>query len=291
MKRIAAIDIGTNSTRLLVADVSGGSIKPLETRLRNTRLGQGISGGVLTPAAMERTLDTIDYYQKVAALMGANVVIAAATSAVRDARNRDTFLSMARERLGLNIMVLSGEEEAFLSYQGVLSGLLLDRMLTVVVDVGGGSTELIWHKEGRLAYLSVNAGALRMTEAGANESQITAILGPALAKVRQSPVNGLVGVGGTITTLAAVDQGLSVYDPLHIHGYRLTASAVQHIISKLKSMDIEKRKNVPGLQPERADIIVAGVEIVKTIMEGLGQKQMLVSECSILSGLILEKSK
>ncbi|MDD3652687.1 MAG: Ppx/GppA phosphatase family protein [Desulfotomaculaceae bacterium] len=291
MDRIAAIDIGTNSTRLLVADVSGGNIKTLGTRLSHTRLGEGISGGVLLPVAMERTLEAIGSFLKTALLMGVKRVVAAATSAVRDAENRDIFLGLARERFGLDVKVLSCEEEASLSYRGVLSGLPLDPLTTVVVDVGGGSTELIWNNRGRLECLSVSAGALRTTESGVGECQIAAIFEPALSIVREGQVGYLAGVGGTITTLAAVDQGLTVYDPVRIHGYRLTASAVQRVLTKLKHLSIEDRKKLPGLQPERADIIVAGSDIVKTVLDGLRLKHMLVSECDILSGLILEKSK
>jgi len=291
MVRIAAIDIGTNSTRLLVADVVGESVHTVETKLITTRLGEGIGGGLLLPGAIERTLEAIGCFYDTSLQLGAQRVVAAATSAVRDAANRSAFLELVRQRFGLAVWVLSGQEEAALSYRGVLSGLPVEPQSTVVVDVGGGSTELIWNENGKPACVSVNAGAVRMTGSGWSEPNIADVLKPALDMLRGFPVSCLTGVGGTVTTLAAVDQGLTVYNPLLIHGYCLTAGAIQRIYEMLKSLSIEERKRLPGLQPERADIIVAGVAIVKAVLDGIGLDRLLVSECDILHGLVLEKSK
>jgi len=289
MNRIAAIDIGTNSTRLLVAERCSGGLKAMETRLITTRLGEGMGSGVLLPGAMERTMEAVNSFYQIAQRLGAERVVAAATSAVRDASNRDEFLDGVRRKTGLRVRVLSGEEEAAMSYRGVLSGLTVVPRSTVVVDVGGGSTEFIWNQGGRLRLASVNVGAVRMTEADLGEEEVAARLNPALVEVRRSQIKTLVGVGGTITTLAAIDQGLVQYDPDRVHGYCLSATNVSDILKMLKRMDVEERKQVPGLQPERADIIVAGVTIVKAIMDGLGQGQLLVSECDILYGLVLEE--
>lgn len=289
MNRIAAIDIGTNSTRLLVVESCGGGLKVLETGLSTTRLGEGMGGGVLLPGAMERTMEAINSFYQIAQRLGAERVVAAATSAVRDASNRDEFLDGVRRKTGLRVRVLSGEEEAAMSYRGVLSGLAVVPRSTVVADVGGGSTEFIWNQGGRLRLTSVNVGAVRMTEADLGEEEVAARLSPALVEVRRAQVKTLVGVGGTITTLAAIDQGLVLYDPDRVHGYCLSATNVSDILKVLKRMGVEERKQVPGLQPERADIIVAGVTIVKAIMDGLGQGQLLVSECDILYGLVLEE--
>lgn len=291
MSRIAAIDIGTNSTRLLVADVSGERVQVVETKLITTRLGEGLSERVLLPRAVERTLEAIKFYYLESLRLGAGQVIAAATSAVRDAVNQSMFLGLVRQRLGLEVRVLSGLEEAALSYRGVLSGLPVDPFSTVVVDVGGGSTELIWHENGKPACVSINAGAVRMTSAGWSEKSIAALLKPALEMLRGFPVQHLVGVGGTVTTLAAVDQRLAVYDPALVHGYCLTASAIEYLFNMLQALGVEERKHLPGLQPERADIIVAGVAIVKAVLEGAGMDNLLVSESDILHGLVLEASK
>jgi exopolyphosphatase/guanosine-5'-triphosphate,3'-diphosphate pyrophosphatase len=218
-------------------------------------------------------------------------VVAAATSAVRDAANRASFLDLVKKKFGFAVWVLSGLEEAALSYRGVLSGLPVEPQSTVVVDVGGGSTELIWNENGEPACISVNAGAVRMAGPGWSEPDIADVLKPALDMLRGFPVSCLAGVGGTVTTLAAVDQGLTVYNPMLVHGYCLTAGAVERIFTMLKSLDIEERKRLPGLQPERADIIIAGVAIVKAVLDGIGLDRLLVSECDILHGLVLEKSK
>lgn len=289
MKRIAAIDIGTNSTRLLVAGISGAALKPLETGLITTRLGEGIGAGVLLPAAVERTVEAVSRFRRLAVDRGAERIVAAATSAVRDAANRDEFLDLVRRRTGLPVRVLSGEEEAALSYRGVLSGLAVEPRSTAVVDVGGGSTELIWTEQGRLRLISVNVGAVRATVCGLDGRAIAAALRPALEDVRRSRPETLVGVGGTVTTLAAVDQSLAVYDPERVHGYCLSSGRVKDILERLKGMGLEERKEVPGLQPERADIIVAGIAIVGAVLDGLAVERILVSECDILHGLVLEE--
>lgn len=289
MNRVAAIDIGTNSTRLLVAERSGDGLKALEAKLITTRLGEGIGGGALLPGAMERTAEAVGHFHQTALRLGAERVVAAATSAVRDASNQVEFLDMVKQRAGLPVRVLSGEEEAAMSYRGVLSGLAVEPRSTVVADVGGGSTEFIWMEGERLRLASVNVGAVRMTEAGLDEDEVAAGLIPALEEVLRAQVKNLVGVGGTVTTLAAIDQGLTLYDPERVHGYCLTAGKVDDILKMLAGMDVEERKQVPGLQRERADVIVAGVAIVKTIMGCLGLDRMRVSECDILYGLLLEE--
>lgn len=287
---MAAIDIGTSATRLLVADVSGEKVKTVETKRVTTRLGEGINDRVLLPAAMERTLEAVAACYAVSLSLRAERVVVAATSAVRDAANRSVFLEMVEQRLGLPVQVLSGEEEAFLSCRGVLAGLPgdVDARSVAVTDVGGGSTELIWRDNGRLHCVSVNAGAVRMTGSGWSEERLTEMLAPALKSLREARVNCLAGVGGTVTTLAALEQALPVYDPERIHGYRLTAAAVRRIHTMLQSLSVAERKKLPGLQPDRADIIAAGTAIVKAVLEGSGLPGLIVSECGILHGLLLE---
>ncbi|NPV74479.1 MAG: Ppx/GppA family phosphatase [Pelotomaculum sp.] len=289
LKRVAAIDIGTNSVRLLVAERDGDRLKAVEAGLATTRLGEGIGSGMLLPQAMERTVDAVEGFCRTAMHLQAGRITVAATSAVRDALNRDEFVQMVRQRTGLKVRILSGEEEAALTYRGVLAGLPVEPRATAVVDVGGGSTELIWPREGGLRLVSVNVGAVRMTEAGMDVRKAAALLKPFLEEIKGMPVKCLVGVGGTVTTLAAVDQELAVYDPVRVHGYCLTAPKIEKILAKLEEMTVEERRRVPGLQPERADIIVAGVAIVKAVMEGTGAGRMLVSEYDILYGLVLEE--
>lgn len=289
MRRLAAIDIGTNSTRLLVAEGAGHSIQRIETGLLATRLGEGIMEGLLMPEAMERTAQAVNVFKHTAQNLGAEKIVAAATSAVRDASNQDEFLDLVKKRAGLQLRVLSGEEEAALGYKGVLAGLVVPPRSTVVVDIGGGSTELTWPRSGRLRLSSVNAGAVRMTENGAGEEEIAALLRPPLEEIKSLSFKNLVGVGGTVTTMAAIDQQLTVYDPQRVHGYCLSTGSVDRILNMLQSMDIEERRKVPGLQPERADIIIAGVLILKTVLNGLGLDWVYVSECDMLYGLLLEE--
>ncbi len=289
MRRFAAIDIGTNSTRLLVAEGAGGVIKRIETGLATTRLGEGIAGGLLLREAMERTVQAVRVFKQTALNLGAEKVVAAATSAVRDASNQSEFMKLVKKEAGLQLRVLSGEEEAALSYSGVLAGLVVPQHSTVVLDIGGGSTELTWQQADRLRLVSVNAGAVRMTETGAGEAEISDLLRPVLAEIKSLSLKNLVGVGGTVTTLAAIDQQLAVYDPERVHGYCLSAGSVDRILNMLKDMDIKERRKVPGLQPERADIIVAGVVILKTVLSGLGLSWMYVSECDMLYGLLLKE--
>ncbi len=289
MKRVAAIDIGTNSTRLLVAEGTGGVIKRIETGLTTTRLGEGIAGGLLLREAMERTVQAVRVFKQTALNLGVEKVVAAATSAVRDASNQSEFMELVEKRAGLQLRVLSGEEEAALSYRGVLAGLVAPPHSTVVLDIGGGSTELTWQQSGGLRLVSVNAGAVRMTETGVGEEEISELLRPALEEIKSLSLKNLVGVGGTVTTLAAIDQRLAVYDPERVHGYCLSAGSVERILNMLKDMDIKERKKVPGMQPERADIIVAGIFILKTVLNGLDLSWMYVSECDMLYGLLLEE--
>lgn len=289
MKRVASIDIGTNSTRLLVAEYTGEHLNRIETGLITTRLGKGMAGGKLLLETMQSTADAVGLFYQKALDLGAGAVTAAATSAVRDASNKADFLELVKKRTGLTVRVLSGEEEAALSWRGVLSGLPVEPAATLVIDIGGGSTEFIWMRGARLNLVSVNAGAVRLTAAGADEAVTYNILRPALEEVGRCAPACLVGVGGTVTTLAAIDQQLALYDPDRVHGYNLSLMSVQRILKMLKGMEVAERRKVPGLQPARADIIVAGVHIAVMIMEKLGLASMLVSECDILYGLVLEE--
>ncbi len=289
MGRVAVIDIGTNSSRLLVAERSGDGLTVLESGLISTRLGEEIDRGILLPGAMQRTAEAVGEFYQTARRLEAERVVAVATSAVRDAANKEIFLDLIRQTAGLRVRVLSGQDEAALSYRGVLAGLAVEPRSTVVVDVGGGSTELIWTQDGRLRLASVNVGAVRATGAGLGVKKIAGCLKPVLTKIKSPRPIGLVGVGGTVTTLAAIDRGLVYYDPAMVHGYCLKAGNVRRILKMLKCMGLEERKHVPGLQPERADVIVAGIIIVKSVIEGLGLQQMLVSDYDILYGLALEE--
>lgn len=289
MRRVGAIDIGTNSTRLLVAEEAGGHLKLVATDLAITRLGEGVGNGALLPPAMERTAVVVDSFFQKARLLGAEPVVAVATSAVRDAANRADFLKLVRERTGLKVRVLSGAEEASYSYHGVMSGFPLEHGSTAVLDIGGGSTEFSWQEPERLCTVSVDMGAVRLTLSGLSRMQVAAVFSPHLYRVRRAEVVNLVGVGGTITTLAAIKQEMAVYQPELVHGYRLSLHDVTDILQRLSRMELTERRKIKGLQPERADIIVAGVTILAVVMEGLGIDHLVVSEYDLLHGLVGEE--
>lgn len=292
MERVAVIDIGTNSTRLLVAGVTAeGEVVPLHADLKTTRLGQGIGGGMLLPEAVSRTVDAIADMQSQAREKSASLVVAAATSAVRDAGNREWFLDQVYRKTGISVRVLEGQEEAFLSYLGVASGLGKDPASAVIVDIGGGSTEFTWSSDGRVFCRSVNAGAVRMTEGGHNDREIHEIMRETLEEVRRVRPQKLIGVGGTVTTLAAMDMALEVYDRSRVHGYDLSITGVRGMLDKLVLAGPGGRKGIPGLQPARADIIVAGVRILLVVMGGLEFDRIKVSEADLMYGLALKAVK
>lgn len=286
---IAAIDIGTNSTRLLVGEIEvKNGLKILERGLITTRIGQGPgSNGKLSDKGMERTLRALQEFAKVIKSYPVEMVKVVATSAVRDAGNRDQFLQMVKGDLGWDVEVLPGSREAWLSYLGVTRALFLP-VNSLVIDVGGGSTEAIWLQEGEVHTFSVNAGAVRMTDGGYNRKEIHHILEPLLDLVWKIKPKTAIGVGGTVTTLAAIDQQLTIYNPEKIHGYNLPAYRVSQILQDLSGMDLQKRLGIPGLQPQRADVIIAGVTIVDIILLTLNMKTLIASESDILAGLIFD---
>ncbi len=290
--RVAVIDIGTNSTRLLIADVENQSgVRALHTALVTTRLGEGIGQARLLSPAIDRTLAAVEDYLTIISRWQVERIIAVATSAVRDAVNREDFLTVAHRRTGLQVKILSGEEEAGYSYRGVLSGLAVNRRRTVVMDLGGGSTEFTWLRGGRICCRSVGVGAVRVTEGSFSDDWILSLLSCVLDEVREVSPMILIGVGGTVTTIAAMAMSLKVYDPVMIHGFTLTAGQVEDVLALLMTTPLEERRRLPGLQPERADIIVAGVRIVQLVMQNLGLTDLKVSEADIMYGLTLQEAQ
>ena len=244
--------------------------------------------GQLLPEPMEKTVAAVTGFCGIAASWGVERVVAVATSSVRDAANRKEFLEMIRQRADLDVRVISGDEEAILSYRGVLAGLSLDPAVSVVLDVGGGSTELIWQADGQIQTSSVQVGAVRFTVNNWSEEHVVSLLAPVLDRLKDIPVVRLAGVGGTITSLAAMEMKLSRYDPRLIHGFYLTSDAIEQLYGKLLSLSLEERKIMPGLQPARADIITGGTAIVRTVLRQTGLEGLTVSESDILQGLLLE---
>ncbi|CAN5857273.1 Ppx/GppA phosphatase family protein [soil metagenome] len=299
MTPVAALDCGTNSTRLLVGD--GG--RTVERLMRITRLGQGVDAtGQLAPEAIDRTVAVLREYREVMDRHGADRVRMTATSAARDAANRADFLSAAEEVLGVAPELLSGEEEAELSFLGATSALDAADGPFLVVDIGGGSTEFAVGAETFEGGLSVDLGCVRMTEKYLHgdppaPEELLAVLSVTEAHLddvlRELPGAGsarrLVGLAGTVSTVAAVELGLDTYDRERIHHFVLTHAAVEDVFRTLATEPRADRVHNPGLEEARADVIVGGCCILVEIMRRLGFDECLVSEADILDGLVLSQ--
>jgi exopolyphosphatase/guanosine-5'-triphosphate,3'-diphosphate pyrophosphatase len=298
----ASIDIGTNSTLLLIADVDGRSLSRVLDRAVVTRLGAGVDATrALSPEAIARTLEVLRDYASELRSRGVTSLRAVATSAVRDATNRDDFLLPARALLGVDVETLSGEEEARATFRGALLGLTLDAGAPVITfDIGGGSTEVIVGRVGDRdprSARSIDIGAVRLTERHLRadpptENDLLALrvaADRALATLGASPMeHTLVGLAGTVTTLAAVHEAVVPYAHERIHGMRLARPVVDLLADRLTSLPLADRRAVPGLDPRRADVIVAGVVIVQAVMDWAGASAFVVSDGGVRVGLLAE---
>jgi exopolyphosphatase/guanosine-5'-triphosphate,3'-diphosphate pyrophosphatase len=297
-KRVAVIDIGTNSARLLVADVEGGSVSPVERRSRVTRLGRGVDlSGRLSAEAIEDACEAIGDYVVAVDELDAATTDAIATSAVRDSANGSAFVAELRERFALSARVLDGEEEARLTYLGATSEQVPTEP-TLVIDIGGGSTEMIVGTGEEIAFhTSLQAGVVRHTERHISSDPPTVVELESLAADVRGLIEAAVGPGiearagiavaGTPTSLAAVELQLEPYDPARVHGHVLHLPAIQRMLSQLASAPLSERIEIPGMHPDRAPTIVAGVVILIEAMRAFGLERITVSEHDILYGAAL----
>lgn len=303
----AAVDVGTNSVRLIVIDPDG---RTLAREMEITRLGHGVDRrGHLDDAALERTLEVIARYREAWESHGAAAVRIAATSAIRDAQDRDRFFTGVREITGRQAHVLSGDEEAATTFTGVTSRLDLPGPLTVI-DVGGGSTELIvGDEDGRCdAAVSLQLGCVRLAErhlandpptdaelaAGRDEAADALRRGASELRERgRDPRDAasLVGVAGTVTTLVALHLGLERYDATAIHGARLPAEEVRRLTAELAGMTSAERAELGPMAPGREDVIVAGAVVLDAALDVLEADAVTASEADILDGLALEAGR
>jgi exopolyphosphatase/guanosine-5'-triphosphate,3'-diphosphate pyrophosphatase len=286
VSRVAAVDLGTNTTRLLVADVLAGSLVPLDRRERITRLGENVDRRhILLPTAIARVRNCLVDYRRAAEALGADRVLAVGTSAVRDAENGEAFLGEVEWSYGFATRMLDGDEEALTTFRGVAAGQEVQEG-TLVVDIGGGSTELIvagpggveWHR-------SLDIGSVRLTERFGDDLEATA------ASVRgalpELSVVHAIGVAGTVATLATLDLGLPEFDRERVHGYRFSGAGVSQQLDRLAALTLEKRRHVPGLDPDRAPVIVAGAVILREILERYGLREVEYSDHDLLDGVAL----
>jgi exopolyphosphatase / guanosine-5'-triphosphate,3'-diphosphate pyrophosphatase len=304
MTVIASVDLGTNSTRVLVGRPTGAGLEILDRRNTITRLGQGVgASGRLAPEAVERTLDCLRGYREILDRHGVERVRVAATSASRDAANRDEFFGAVEALIGTRPELLSGDEEGRLSFRGATGELDPASGPFLVVDIGGGSSEFIVGTDRVEGVMSVDIGCVRLTEKFLHHDppqpeELSACISltdaylddvvreiPAAAEART-----LVGLAGTVTTVAAVEIGLETYDRDRIHHFHLTHEAAEDVFRTLATESRADRVHNPGLEEARADVIVGGCCVLVALFRHLGFDEMIVSEADILDGLALSLS-
>jgi exopolyphosphatase/guanosine-5'-triphosphate,3'-diphosphate pyrophosphatase len=299
---VAVVDIGSNSTRLLIAERDDGRIRELVRESQVTRLGAGVDAdGRLRDDAMQRVYDTLDRYRAEIDARECEAAVAVLTSAVRDSANGQEFADTIRDRYRLEPHVLTGDEEARLTFLGATSERDPDdRQPTLVLDIGGGSTELVIGSGHTVDFhVSTQAGVVRQTERHLHTdpptdgeldelgADVRAIIADAVPAARRRGVQHAIGVAGTATSLAAIAQRLDPYDPERVHGYRLERDEARRILAQLAAIPVAERREVPGLDPDRAPTIVAGVVIFLTVLDLFGLEEIEVSEHDILRGAAL----
>jgi exopolyphosphatase / guanosine-5'-triphosphate,3'-diphosphate pyrophosphatase len=304
--RVGVVDIGTNSTRLLIADVHDGAIDELDRRSEVTRLGAGVdAGGELSRDAIDRVRATLDAYRDAmdAASVPQQARPAVLTSAVRDARNGTQFTDRVRSDYGLDARTIDGDEEARLTFKGATHGRdPADTKPLLVIDIGGGSTELVVGSaaEGPGFHVSLQAGVVRQTERHIDHDppephelqqladEVRAAVEHSVAPAVRAGVAHAVAVAGTATSLAAIDQELDPYDPAKVHGYLLELAECELLLARLAQLPLARRRAVRGLHPDRAPTIVAGAVIVSQVLRAFGLAGVEVSEHDLLHGVALE---
>ncbi|HTL60211.1 MAG TPA: Ppx/GppA phosphatase family protein [Nitrospira sp.] len=302
-QRLAGIDIGTLTCRLLIADVpANGSLKELHSERRILRLGEGVDQSKrLKAEAIDRVIRCVNDWRKIVEDYAVQRCSAVATSAVRDAANRQEFLDKVKSHTGLDVEILTGEEEARRTMLGIRSGLPQGITDVLALDIGGGSTEFIAAQQGQLPVVrSIDLGVVRLSERLLRHDPPTVgEIDQAREWIRREtrtasaglPPSGgftFVGTAGTITSLAAMAQQLPAYEPARIHNYRLALSTIarleQHLLSRSKAALV----GMPGLEKNREDVIAAGTIILRTVMETLGQPECLVSDLGLREGVLIE---
>ncbi len=304
--KIGTIDIGTNSMRLLIADYENKIIKNRKKYINTTRIGQGVDQeGYITEEALERNLKALKEFADKCVEENCEKVYCMGTSALRDSKNGQEFVDRAKELTNIDVKIICGEEESNLGFLGVLEGAGGDKSKDILVlDIGGGSTEfIVGNEEGIKFCKSENVGALRMTEKFITTDPISDeefnnmsmfiedTISSTIDKIKDINISKLVGIGGAITSLSAMNQQLEVYSMEKVHNSVVSKKDLEKILQNLKKMTLSDKKTIKGLQPKRADIITAGVKILHIIMEKLEIEEIMISEYDNLEGLICQNSK
>ena len=306
LMRVAVVDLGTNTTRVLVADVDDGHVHELERRTKVTRLGEGVdSTGRLADGAIERVTETLTDYKAIIDELKPERTIALATSATRDADNGSDFRQMLHDRFGLDAHIIPGEEEARLTFLGATAARPSGDGPFVVIDIGGGSTEYVVGVAGEdpSFRVSTQAGSVRQTERHLKEdppsdedvltlrAAIRSIIEGEIPPSLRDQVRSGIAVAGTATSLAAIDQQLDPYDPDKVNGYVLWLDACERMLGELAAIPLEERRQVTGLHPDRAPTIIAGAAILVESMRVLRLASVEVSEADILHGAALDLAR
>jgi exopolyphosphatase/guanosine-5'-triphosphate,3'-diphosphate pyrophosphatase len=297
--RLAAIDIGTNSTRLIIMEFLHGDYKVIERDMITTRLGEGVDRNrCLSDEAISRTIKAVKKFKKSIGKQDVDEVNIVGTSALRDVKNKNKFSNFFRKQTGYNLKIIKGKKEAELIYKGVKTD--LEQTNTLIIDIGGGSTEFIWSEKEKIKLKSYDIGAVRLTERYIPDpkkpikrgelNNIKQEVEKIIEDLPEEKITGrkAIGVGGTITTLGAIDLGLTKYDSEKIHCYNLNYHSIKKILNKVAKLRLIERENLVGLDPKRADIIIAGNIILKAIMEKFTFSDIMISERDILFGIIEE---
>ena len=300
--RVAVVDIGTNSTRLLVADVApDGALEPLHRESIVTRLGDRVDAtGRLSDEAIGRVFDTLAHYRTLIDRYAVDATTAVLTSSVRDAANGAQFTARVRDDYGLDARTIGGDEEAALTFAGATSERPHDGSRLAVVDIGGGSTEFVIGRDGVVDFhVSTQAGVVRQTErhlhddpprpadVGALRAEVGQIVAAGIPRAARQDVAEVIAVAGTATSCAAIELELEPYDPTKVHGHTLTRATVQDILERLLPLDNDARRAVRGLHPDRAPTIIAGVAMLLEVFEAFGVERLEASEHDILRGAAL----
>ena len=304
--KIGTIDIGTNSMRLLIGNYINNKIENRKKYVNTTRIGQGVDKeGYITEEAIERNLKALKEFSDICKNEKCDEIYCMGTSALRDSKNGQEFVRRAKELTGIDVDIICGDEESNLGFMGVLEGTDGNKSEDIlVIDIGGGSTEfIVGNEEGIKFCKSENVGALRMTEKfittdpisdeeyNSMASFIEETLYDTLNVLKEKKISKLVGIGGAITSLSAMNQQLEVYSMEKVHNSIVCKKDLERILQNLKKMTLNDKKTMKGLQPKRADIITAGVKILHIIMEKLEFEEIMISEYDNLEGLMCQKSK
>jgi exopolyphosphatase/guanosine-5'-triphosphate,3'-diphosphate pyrophosphatase len=299
--RVAVVDIGTNSTRLLIADVADGAVEQLHRESIVTRLGEGVDAtGRLGDGPMGRVFDVLERFRGVIDEHPVAATTAVLTSAVRDAANGAEFTTAVRERFGLDARTIDGDEEAALTFAGATSERPHDGIEVVVVDIGGGSTEFVVGHDGEVGFhVSIQAGVVRQSERHLHEdpppteglqqlaAEVQTIIVGAVPTHLRERVQLAIAVAGTATQCAAIELALDPYDPERVHGHTLELATCELLLARLAQMTNDARREVVGLHPDRAPTIVAGIAMLIEAMRAFGLEHVEVSEHDILRGAAL----